>query len=188
MLVVMLTQTSAARGMGAERYNQEQYHIRRRRRQSSSSFCNPCMWTNRRPDQTIAWDRVRSWHCDHSYCKLTSSTAVGERGISLSGGQKSRVCLARAAYSNAPVVLLDDPLSAVDASVGHALLHNCILRGPLATRTRVLVTHHLDVLPEADLILVMDSDGSVGRIAQQGSYEVSRQPQDRSPIQLIYSL
>jgi ABC-type bacteriocin/lantibiotic exporter with double-glycine peptidase domain len=82
--------------------------------------------------------------------------------------------LARAAYSDAPIVLLDDPLSAVDASVGHALLNNCILRGPLASRTRVLVTHHLDVLPKADLILVMDSEGSVGRIAQQGTYQVSK--------------
>ena len=70
------------------------------------------------------------------------------------------------------IVLLDDPLSAVDAHVGKHLLDHCILDGPLANRTRVLVTHHLDVLPSADLIVVLDSDGHVGRIAQQGTYKV----------------
>lgn len=100
------------------------------------------------------------------------STQIGERGINLSGGQKQRICIARAAYAESGVVLLDDPLSAVDAQVGRHILHNCILNGPLADRTRILVTHHLEVLPYADHIVVMDSDGSIGRILQQGSYPV----------------
>ena len=103
---------------------------------------------------------------------LMFSNPIGERGISLSGGQRQRVCLARAAYSHSPIVLLDDPLSAVDARVGHHLLQNCLLNGPLADRTRVLVTHHLDVLPRADVILVIDVvvyfDGySYGLVAQR---------------------
>jgi ATP-binding cassette subfamily C (CFTR/MRP) protein 1 len=70
------------------------------------------------------------------------------------------------------VVLLDDPLSAVDANVGHHLLHNCILNGPFAHRTRILVTHQLDVLPRADLILVMERDDvNEGHIIQQGTYQ-----------------
>jgi ATP-binding cassette subfamily C (CFTR/MRP) protein 1 len=70
------------------------------------------------------------------------------------------------------VVLLDDPLSAVDANVGHHLLHHCILDGPFVHRTRILVTHHLDVLPRADMILVMDrDDDNEGRIIQQGTYD-----------------
>jgi len=70
------------------------------------------------------------------------------------------------------VVLLDDPLSAVDANVGHHLLHHCILDGPFAHRTRILVTHHLDVLPRADMILVMERDNdNEGRIIQQGTYD-----------------
>jgi ATP-binding cassette subfamily C (CFTR/MRP) protein 1 len=93
----------------------------------------------------------------------------------LSGGQRQRICLARAAYDKTDVVLLDYPLSAVDANVAHHLLHRCIMSGPLARRTRVLVTHHLDVLPHADMVLVMDKDEhNVGRIIQQGTYEVSR--------------
>ena len=101
------------------------------------------------------------------------STNVGERGITLSGGQKQRICIARAAYMDTEIVLLDDPLSAVDAHVGHHLLTNCILSGPMASRTRILVTHHFDVLPRADVILMMDSDGQVGRIIEQGSYTAS---------------
>ncbi|EEB98382.1 hypothetical protein MPER_02118, partial [Moniliophthora perniciosa FA553] len=69
------------------------------------------------------------------------NTEIGEKGINLSGGQKARVSLARAAYSSSDVVLLDDPLSAVDSYVGKAILRNCILNGPLAGRTRILVTH-----------------------------------------------
>lgn len=81
--------------------------------------------------------------------------------------------MARAAYANSDIVLLDDPLSALDANVGHHLLQHCILQGPLAHRTRLLVTHHLDVLPRADWIIVMDSDNNEGRVVQQGTYRVS---------------
>ncbi|ORY22828.1 ABC transporter type 1, transmembrane domain-containing protein [Naematelia encephala] len=104
-------------------------------------------------------------------------TKIGEKGITLSGGQRQRLCLARAAYDkNSEIVFLDDPLSAVDAHVGHHLLHKCILSGPLANKTRVLVTHHLDVLPRADLVLVMDrGDGNCGRIIQQGTYAALRE-------------
>ncbi|WWD04245.1 hypothetical protein V865_002313 [Kwoniella europaea PYCC6329] len=98
-------------------------------------------------------------------------TKVGEKGITLSGGQRQRLCLARASYNSSDIVLLDDPLSAVDAVVGHHLLENCILNGPFANRTRILVTHHLDVLPKADLVLVLDRvSENEGQIVQQGSY------------------
>jgi ABC-type bacteriocin/lantibiotic exporter with double-glycine peptidase domain len=82
--------------------------------------------------------------------------------------------MARAAYAQTDIVLLDDPLSALDANVGHHLLQKCILQGPLATKTRLLVTHHLDVLPQADWIIMMDSNENEGRIRQQGTYAVSQ--------------
>ncbi|KAJ7852952.1 multidrug resistance-associated ABC transporter [Mycena leptocephala] len=94
-------------------------------------------------------------------------TEIGERGINLSGGQKARVSLARAAYSTSDVVLLDDPLSAVDSFVGKAILEECILHGPLADRTRILVTHALHVLDKADYIYVMDN----GTIREEGTYQ-----------------
>jgi ATP-binding cassette subfamily C (CFTR/MRP) protein 1 len=81
---------------------------------------------------------------------------------------QARVSLARAAYSNSDVVLLDDPLSAVDAYVGKSILENCLLTGPLANRTRILVTHALHVLDKTDYIYVMDN----GVIIEQGTYAV----------------
>ncbi|KAL6604391.1 hypothetical protein LY90DRAFT_663298 [Neocallimastix californiae] len=92
-------------------------------------------------------------------------TEIGERGINLSGGQKQRINLARAVYFNSDIILMDDPLSAVDAHVSRALFDNCIL-GALADKTRVLVTHQLHVLPRVDYIIVMKG----GRIEEQGEY------------------
>lgn len=60
-------------------------------------------------------------------------TEIGERGINLSGGQKARVALARAVYANADVLLLDDPLAAVDAHVGQHLFTKCIQVAPLTS-------------------------------------------------------
>jgi len=64
--------------------------------------------------------------------------------------------------------LLDDSLSALDAYVAQEIVDNCILNGPLAGRTRVLVTHALHVLDKADYIYVMDD----GVIIEQGTYDV----------------
>ncbi|KAF9473172.1 P-loop containing nucleoside triphosphate hydrolase protein [Pholiota conissans] len=94
------------------------------------------------------------------------NTEIGEKGINLSGGQKARISLARAAYSTAEIVLLDDPLSAVDAHVGKHVLENCFLQGPLANRTRILVTHSLHILDKTDYIYVMDN----GKIVEEGTY------------------
>ena len=83
------------------------------------------------------------------------STFVGERGVSLSGGQKARVNLARALYLDADIYLLDDPLSAVDAHVGRQLFDeaiNSFLRGKI----RVLVTHQLHYLKDADQVLILN--------------------------------
>ncbi|KDQ52618.1 hypothetical protein JAAARDRAFT_40221 [Jaapia argillacea MUCL 33604] len=94
-------------------------------------------------------------------------TEIGEKGINLSGGQKARVCLARAAYAQPDIVLLDDPLSAVDAWVGKSILQNCLLAGPLADKTRILVTHALHVLDRTDYIYLMDE----GVVVEQGTYQ-----------------
>jgi ATP-binding cassette, subfamily C (CFTR/MRP), member 1 len=96
-------------------------------------------------------------------------TEIGEKGINLSGGQKARVSLARVAYSNTDVVLLDDALSAVDAHVGKHILENCLVKGPLAGRTRILATHSLSALPRVDYIYVLDK----GEIVEEGTYHVS---------------
>uniref|UniRef100_A0AC11DHG0 Uncharacterized protein n=1 Tax=Ovis aries TaxID=9940 RepID=A0AC11DHG0_SHEEP len=95
-------------------------------------------------------------------------TEIGEKGVNISGGQKHRVCLARAVYSGADIYLLDDPLSAVDVHVAKQLFENVIgSSGMLRNKTRILVTHNLTLLPQMDLIVVMES----GRVAQMGTYQ-----------------
>ena len=81
-------------------------------------------------------------------------TLVGERGVTLSGGQKARVNLARAVYRDAEVYLLDDPLSAVDTAVARHLFDKCI-RGLLGDRVVVLVTHQLHFALQTDKILAL---------------------------------
>lgn len=95
-------------------------------------------------------------------------TVIGDRGASLSGGQKARISLARAMYKNVSIYLLDDPLSAVDAHVGKHLFDEVI--GPRAriasTATRILVTHQVHFLQEADIIIIIEN----GRITHRGTY------------------
>ncbi|XP_046392416.1 ATP-binding cassette sub-family C member 4-like [Ischnura elegans] len=93
-------------------------------------------------------------------------TIVGERGVSLSGGQRARVNLARAVYKSADIYLLDDPLSAVDTHVGKHLFEDCV-SSHLSSKTRILVTHQLQYLKPADLIVVMDN----GAIVAQGTFD-----------------
>ncbi|KAJ4367017.1 ATP-binding cassette glutathione S-conjugate transporter ycf1 [Neocucurbitaria cava] len=95
-------------------------------------------------------------------------TEVGERGISLSGGQKARLTLARAVYARADVYLLDDCLSAVDQHVGRHLIDNVLgPKGLLAGKTRILATNSITVLVEADNILLLRE----GKILERGSYD-----------------
>ncbi|XP_011877750.1 PREDICTED: multidrug resistance-associated protein 4-like isoform X2 [Vollenhovia emeryi] len=92
-------------------------------------------------------------------------TLVGDRGVSLSGGQRARINLARAVYRQANLYLLDDPLSAVDSRVGRHLYWKCISEY-LHGKTRILVTHQLQFLKRADYIVVLDR----GFVKMQGSY------------------
>ncbi|XP_022800440.1 multidrug resistance-associated protein 4-like isoform X3 [Stylophora pistillata] len=93
-------------------------------------------------------------------------TLVGERGVSLSGGQRARVNLARTVYADADIYLMDDPLSAVDADVGRHLFEKCIC-GYLAKKPRILVTHQLQHIGEADHIIVLDK----GKVVNRGPYK-----------------
>uniref|UniRef100_A0AAX7TN60 Multidrug resistance-associated protein 4 n=1 Tax=Astatotilapia calliptera TaxID=8154 RepID=A0AAX7TN60_ASTCA len=92
-------------------------------------------------------------------------TLIGDRGATLSGGQKARVNLARAVYQDADIYLLDDPLSAVDAEVGKHLFEQCIC-GLLKNKCRILITHQLQHLRTADQILVLKE----GHVMVQGTY------------------
>ncbi|KAF9426815.1 hypothetical protein BGZ94_005973 [Podila epigama] len=82
-------------------------------------------------------------------------TIIGERGVTLSGGQRARVSLARAAYRDSDLYILDDPLSAVDPKVGRALFENCI-NGLLKDKARVLVTHQLQYIKDCETVIVLE--------------------------------
>uniref|UniRef100_A0A060TAR9 ARAD1D22132p n=1 Tax=Blastobotrys adeninivorans TaxID=409370 RepID=A0A060TAR9_BLAAD len=107
-------------------------------------------------------------------------TLVGEKGISLSGGQKARISLARAVYARADVYLLDDPLSAVDEHVGRHIIDNVLgADGLLASKCIVLATNSIPVLSHADTITMLAN----GKITETGTLEEARQKQTA-----IYSL
>ncbi|KAF7993145.1 hypothetical protein HCN44_005926 [Aphidius gifuensis] len=92
-------------------------------------------------------------------------TIVGERGSSLSGGQKARINLARAVYRNTDIYVFDDPLSAVDTHVGKHLFEECIERY-LAGKTRILATHQLQYIKNVDGILLLEH----GKLKKFDSY------------------
>ena len=95
-------------------------------------------------------------------------TEVGERGISLSGGQKARLTLARAVYARADIYLLDDVLSAVDQHVGRHLIDNVLgPKGLLGGKTRILATNSIPVLLEADFVILLRD----GKVLEKGTYE-----------------
>ena len=91
-------------------------------------------------------------------------TLLGERGVTLSGGQKQRLAIARALLKEAPILVLDDALSAVDMGTERAILD--ALEERRGRHTTILIAHRLSVVTQADLILVLDE----GRVAERGTH------------------
>ncbi|KAJ2929240.1 hypothetical protein H1R20_g7856, partial [Candolleomyces eurysporus] len=108
---------------------------------------------------------------DLSILDAGDMTEIGEKGITLSGGQRARVALARALYSRAKVLLLDDPLAAVDMHTAQHIVKNCF-SGPLSEgRTIILVTHHITLcVPSAAYLVELKE----GKILHQGTTEELR--------------
>jgi len=114
------------------------------------------------------YDRVlKACQLTHDLAILENGdlTEIGEKGINLSGGQKQRVSVARAAYSNADIIILDDPQSALDPEVGQKLFDECIL-DLMKGKTRLLVTNQLQCLKFCDTIIALGH----GRVLEQGTY------------------
>lgn len=93
------------------------------------------------------------------------STVLGERGVTVSGGQKQRISIARAVLKNAPVLILDDSLSAVDTDTEHTLLENLakVRRG----KTTILLSHRISTIEGADQIIYLDQ----GKVAATGTHD-----------------
>ena len=90
-------------------------------------------------------------------------TIVGERGVTLSGGQKQRTAIARTLLSDAPVMVFDDALSAVDAKTDEAIRTR--LREAAGGATLILIAHRVATLMEADRIVVLED----GRVIEEGT-------------------
>ncbi|PNY29412.1 Oligomycin resistance ATP-dependent permease YOR1 [Tolypocladium capitatum] len=136
---------------------------------ASRAFCPQYAWiqnTTLQNNITFGKDMDRRWYNDViEACALQADldmlpngdqTEIGERGITISGGQKQRLNIARAIYFDADIVLMDDPLSAVDAHVGRHIFDNAIL-GLLKDKCRILATHQLWVLSRCDRIVWMEA-------------------------------
>lgn len=146
---------------------------------SSRAFCPQYAWiqnTSVRNNILFGQEYNESWYKQViEACALQSdlemlpagdSTEIGERGITVSGGQKQRLNVARAIYFDADIVLLDDPLSAVDAHVGRHIMDNAIC-GLLKGKCRILATHQLHILSRCDRVIVMNE----GRIESIDTFD-----------------
>lgn len=130
-------------------------------------------------------DEVRYWKivdmcglkADFDQMPKGDLTLIGDRGSTISGGQKARISLARAVYRNKEVYLLDDPLSAVDAHVGLHIFNECILKG-LDGCTRLLVTHHHKYLPHANRVVIFKD----GKVLLQGTYDEIRDSEELQSV------
>lgn len=144
-----------------------------------SSFVEPKSWIrNDRIRDIILFDKEMDqvrYNAVIKACQLEEDlkvlpsydlTEIGEQGINLSGGQKARVSLARAVYANAEVLLLDDPVSALDVQVRRKIFQQ-VFKGICKDKTRVLVTHAIDFLHICDKIVIMDE----GMINACGTFE-----------------
>ena len=95
---------------------------------------------------------------------LQYQSVLGERGVTVSGGQKQRISIARALMKNAPVLILDDSVSAVDVKTEKAILEN--LRTMRAGKTTLLIAHRVSTIEQMDKIIFVEE----GRIAACGNY------------------
>jgi ATP-binding cassette subfamily B protein/ATP-binding cassette subfamily C protein/ATP-binding cassette subfamily B multidrug efflux pump len=117
-------------------------------------------------EQIEAASRMADLHGDVMRLPDAYDTRVGERGVTLSGGQRQRVAIARALLSRAPLLLLDDALSAVDTATEARILAH--LREARTVRTSIIVSHRLSAVADADEIVVLKE----GRIVERGSHDV----------------
>ena len=91
--------------------------------------------------------------------KAGDLTEIGEKGINLSGGQKARLSLARAVYANKDIVLMDDPISALDSNTRKKVFKR-VFENMLKNKTRILATNAIDFVHLADKVIVL-KDGAI---------------------------
>jgi len=110
---------------------------------------------------------ARSAHMHEFITRLPQGydTVIGERGATLSGGERQRIAIARALLKDAPILILDEPASALDAETERLIFQ--ALEGLMKGRTTFLIAHRLSTVRQADRIAVLED----GRVAESGTHE-----------------
>ena len=108
--------------------------------------------------------RMADVHSNIKEFSLGYGTILGERGVTVSGGQKQRISIARALMKNAPILILDDSVSAVDTKTERTILEN--LRSTRAGKTTILIAHRISTIETMDKVLFIDN----GRVAAFGKH------------------
>jgi len=116
-------------------------------------------------DEIVASAKAAQAHDYIVKCPDGYDTLLDERGVNLSGGQKQRIALARAIIRDAPLLILDEPVTGLDAITESGLRET--LGSLMKNRTTFIIVHRLSTVKRADLILVMDE----GRILAQGTHD-----------------
>jgi len=125
------------------------------------------------PERVEAAARIANIHDFISAQEGGYQTEVGERGVTLSGGEKQRVCLARAILKNPPIVILDEATSSLDSN-SEQLIQEALSR-VLVDKTAIIIAHRLSTVQHADRIITLDA----GRIVAEGTH---RELLDKSPL------
>lgn len=121
-------------------------------------------------DQTITqYAKLADIHHDIKSFQHGYHTVLGERGVTVSGGQKQRISIARALMKNAPILILDDSVSAVDTKTERAILQN--LQETRAGKTTILIAHRISTIEQMDKVLFIDNGRLVAMGTHAGLYE-----------------
>lgn len=116
-------------------------------------------------EKVIEVSKIAQFDKDVKTFPLGYETIVGERGITFSGGQKQRACLARALAIEPKILILDDSFSAVDTNTEEEILKN--LKKYMKNRTSIIISHRISTVKDADNIIVLHE----GKIAEQGTHD-----------------
>ncbi len=121
--------------------------------------------TDYEPESIIQAASMADIHSNISQFQMGYNTVLGERGVTVSGGQKQRISIARALMKDAPILILDDSVSAVDTKTERTILSN--LRATRAGKTTILIAHRISTIESLDKILFIED----GRVAAFGPHE-----------------